>query len=144
MATEKVEINTASLGQLDEIIGIGPTLGQKIIDARPFLSIDDLTRVKGIGKKTLQKIKYQRIAYVTPQGSLPFVVEQTIQPIIKTAAKPITATNEPVKEAPVTIGSPVVYPTGIILNEALPSPKGTDESEEWIVSTIQPILLVCL
>jgi hypothetical protein len=29
------------------------------------------------------------------------------------------------------------YSTGIIFNEILPSPKGSDETEEWIVATIQ-------
>lgn len=67
-ATNQVEINTASLEQLDKIIGIGPALGQRIIDARPFSSIDDLLRVKGIGEKTLEKIKNQGIAYVKNQA----------------------------------------------------------------------------
>jgi len=29
------------------------------------------------------------------------------------------------------------YPSGILFNEILPSPKGSDETEEWIVATIQ-------
>jgi hypothetical protein len=29
------------------------------------------------------------------------------------------------------------YPIGILINEILPSPKGSDETEEWIVATIQ-------
>ncbi len=56
-AANKVEINTASLEQLDEIIGIGPVLAQKIIDARPFSSVDDLLKVKGIGEKKFERIR---------------------------------------------------------------------------------------
>ena len=53
-AVDGVEINTATLQQLDGITGVGPAIGQRIIDARPFSSIDDLLRVKGIGEKILQ------------------------------------------------------------------------------------------
>ena len=64
LAVEQVDINSATLSQLDEITGIGPTYAQRIIDARPFSSVDDLIKVKGIGEKTLQKIKDQGLAYV--------------------------------------------------------------------------------
>jgi hypothetical protein len=30
-----------------------------------------------------------------------------------------------------------IYPSGVFINEILPSPKGSDETEEWIVATIQ-------
>jgi len=41
-----VDINTASLEQLDNLTGIGPALGQRIIDNRPYNSIDDLLKVQ--------------------------------------------------------------------------------------------------
>jgi len=60
----QININTASLNELEKIIEIGPVLAQRIIDSRPFSSIDDLIRVKGIGNKTLEKIKNQSLACV--------------------------------------------------------------------------------
>lgn len=39
------------------IRGIGPILAQRIIDARPFKSADDLRNVNGIGPKTYEKIR---------------------------------------------------------------------------------------
>lgn len=117
-ALDKVEINTATLEKLDTIVGIGPSLGQRIIDARPFSSIDDLLKVKGIGEKTLQKIKDQGIVYV--EG-------QTIQPITQT-----TLSEEKIIETPATSTMLTVYPKGVFLNEILPSPKGADEDNEWI------------
>lgn len=70
LAAESVNINMASVAELDAIVGVGPTLAQRIIEARPFTSLDDLLKVKGIGEKTLQKIKDQGLASVSGQTML--------------------------------------------------------------------------
>lgn len=59
-----INFNNASAQELEKITGIGPELAQRIIESRPFSSINDLLRVKGIGEKTLQKIIAQGCAYV--------------------------------------------------------------------------------
>ena len=61
---KSININTAPANELQKIIGIGPTLAQRIIEARPFSSIKDLVKVNGIGDKTLEKIISQGCAYV--------------------------------------------------------------------------------
>lgn len=54
----KVDVNTATKDQLEKIPGIGPTLAERIIAARPFKSADDLKNVKGIGgEKRYQQIR---------------------------------------------------------------------------------------
>ncbi|MCM8710388.1 helix-hairpin-helix domain-containing protein [Clostridium sp. SYSU_GA19001] len=59
--SSKVNINSATLKELDEIPGIGPVTAQKIIDYREkngyFTSIEDLKKVGGIGEKTLDKFR---------------------------------------------------------------------------------------
>src|SRR6266576_1644207 len=54
----KLDVNTASQPELENIPGIGPAIAQRIIEARPFKGADDLRNVKGIGVgKRYEKIR---------------------------------------------------------------------------------------
>lgn len=59
----KVNINTANAETLTKLTGIGPAKAQKIIALRlelgRFSTIDELLQVKGIGPKSLAKMKDQ-------------------------------------------------------------------------------------
>jgi competence protein ComEA len=55
-----IDLNAAGLNELVKLPGIGPVTAQHIIstrEERPFSSVQDLKRVKGIGPKTLEKIQ---------------------------------------------------------------------------------------
>jgi competence protein ComEA len=55
-----LNLNTATLDDLTRLPGVGPVTAQHIITARTeraFATVDDLRRVKGIGPKTLEKLK---------------------------------------------------------------------------------------
>jgi len=61
--TSLININLASLSELDSLAGIGPSFAQKIIDYRQahggFKTIEEIMAVAGIGKKSFEKIKDQ-------------------------------------------------------------------------------------
>src|SRR5699024_56650 len=57
-----VDINSASIEQVQEIIHIGPARAQDLIDLRPFDSVDDLSRISGIGPARIVDIKEQGTA----------------------------------------------------------------------------------
>ena len=55
-----LNLNTATAAQLDEMPGVGPKAAERIIAYRqktPFTRAEDLVKVKGFGKKKLDKLK---------------------------------------------------------------------------------------
>ncbi|HKC04714.1 MAG TPA: helix-hairpin-helix domain-containing protein, partial [Patescibacteria group bacterium] len=54
---EKVNINTASLSQLDSLPGIGPTYAQNIIEQRPYSNTTELVSKGAIKQSLYDKIK---------------------------------------------------------------------------------------
>ncbi len=58
--TDKVNINTATVAELEKLPRIGPVLAEAIVQTRKqkeFTSVDDLRRVRGIGAKTLDALR---------------------------------------------------------------------------------------
>ncbi len=54
---ECVNINTATIAELDSLDGVGLSTAQKIIDNRPYNSVEDILNVSGIGNATYEKFK---------------------------------------------------------------------------------------
>jgi competence protein ComEA len=52
-----IDVNRATEQELQQLPGIGPTLARRIITARPFRTVDELRRVRGIGVKTLDRLR---------------------------------------------------------------------------------------
>ena len=52
-----VDLNLASIGELETLPGIGKTMAERIIAHRPYATVDELRKVNGIGVKTLEKLR---------------------------------------------------------------------------------------
>jgi competence ComEA-like helix-hairpin-helix protein len=57
---QPVDLNTADEATLETLPGVGPALARRIVEARkqrPFESVDDLIRVRGIGPATVRRLR---------------------------------------------------------------------------------------
>lgn len=55
--SKRIDLNTASLSQLQKLPRVGPVLAQAIVDARPYRTIHDLKGVRGVGAKTFDAMR---------------------------------------------------------------------------------------
>ena len=59
-AEGKIDINTATVKELQKLDGIGKTIATRIVEYRETNTFDDINeirKVKGVGKATFEKIK---------------------------------------------------------------------------------------
>jgi competence protein ComEA len=70
LAKPAININTASVDQLDGLPGIGRSTAQRIVEYRQknggFKKIEELMNVKGIGEKSFLKLKTLVVAAPKP------------------------------------------------------------------------------
>ncbi|MEI7864465.1 MAG: helix-hairpin-helix domain-containing protein [Chthoniobacterales bacterium] len=52
-----LDVNDASVAEIELLPGVGPLLAERIVDGRPYKSLEDLRRVPGIGDKMFARIK---------------------------------------------------------------------------------------
>lgn len=63
LPSKQININKASIEELDRLSGVGIATAQKIINGRPYISIDDLLNDKIVGSKVFEKIKSKITVY---------------------------------------------------------------------------------
>ena len=60
-AAQQVDVNTAGVAALERLPEVGPALARRIVEYRaahgPFLAPEELTRVPGIGPKTVEALE---------------------------------------------------------------------------------------
>jgi competence protein ComEA len=64
-----IDVNHAPLEELRSLPGIGPTLAERVVAGRPYASADDLDRVRGIGPKTIARLR-SRLRIESPRGGV--------------------------------------------------------------------------
>jgi prefoldin subunit 5 len=90
----RVDVNQASHAELVAVPGIGPVLAARLIEKRPFASLDDLTRVQGINTQLLEKLSGFLSVSAAPEServielpaSLPEEPQVQVEPGVETAA----------------------------------------------------------
>ena len=75
----QIDINSASVSELDKITYVGPATADKIIAARPFETVDSLINVNGIGEVKLQAIKDEGLACVSTEKEVDNVNESEVK-----------------------------------------------------------------
>jgi beta-lactamase superfamily II metal-dependent hydrolase len=64
LSSNCININSASIDELQGIIHIGPVRAEELVQLRPFTSIDNMTRINGIAAGRLADIKDEGLACV--------------------------------------------------------------------------------
>ncbi|MBP3040726.1 MBL fold metallo-hydrolase [Bacillaceae bacterium Marseille-Q3522] len=67
-ACSGIDLNRASLEELQEIVHIGEARAAELISLRPFHSLNELKKISGIGERNILDIKEQGTACVDSEG----------------------------------------------------------------------------
>ncbi len=90
-AAAPVDLNTASLKDLEELPGVGEATAKKIVAGRPYSSVDDLAKA-GVSKSTIEKLRSS--ATVSGAAAAPAASSKTASS--KSSAAPATPAAAPV------------------------------------------------
>jgi competence protein ComEA len=112
-----VDLNTADLKALEALPGVGPATAKKIIAARPFKSVDDLSKVKGLSKAKMEALK-DKVSVGQEKAAAP-------------KAKPA-----PVAPTPAT--APVAEKPAVTKEPAAPAKPAAAEKEKGAVTKLAP------
>lgn len=95
----EVNLNSANEIELEALKGIGPVKAKSIVDYRakngPFKSVDDLERVPGFGKKTVDKL---RADLTVTSGAAPSKLEGKAKPEVRKDAAPAKVDDKAAKK----------------------------------------------
>jgi competence protein ComEA len=101
-----IDLNTASQPELEALPGVGKVTAKKIIAARPYTSVDELSKA-GIAAKSIEALK-------------PLVIVSPPRPLSTTPVTPAKSAPTP---APATTAAPTTAPPAATKAETPPEPK---------------------
>jgi competence protein ComEA len=94
-----VDLNTADQKALEALPGVGPATAKKIIAARPFKSVDDLSQIKGLTKAKVEALK-DKVTVGPEKAAAPKAKPAVVTPPAPApAAEKPAATTEPASPA---------------------------------------------
>ncbi len=115
----QVNVNSADAKTLEALPGIGPVLAQRIIEGRPYKTLADLGKVKGLNKAKLDTIK-DDLTF----GSAPTQATETAK-----KAKPAKSSATSAESKPPQQTTPAAAkPTGSKKDQATPLPSAARAS----------------
>ena len=87
-----VDLNTADQKTLESLPGVGPKTAQEIIKGRPYRSVDDLGKVKGISKTKMGSLRGMVTVSTpkVPKASAPSAAPAAPVPTFPAKAAPVT------------------------------------------------------
>ena len=95
---EAVDLNNDPLIRLQTLPGVGPSLAQEILAARPLATYDDLAKVKGVGPAKVDSLK-GRVKFGKPAASKAETKAKTEKNEPKAKTEPKTKSAKKAEEA---------------------------------------------
>ena len=106
--TGLVDLNTADQKTLESLPGIGPKTAQEIIKGRPYKTVDDLSKVKGMSKGKMDTLRgmvtigTQKVTHPMAPSAAPAVPNAPVTPA-KAAPVPKAQSGVEKREAPIKL-----------------------------------------
>lgn len=123
---QAIDINTATVEQLEGLKGIGPKKAAAIVKYReangPFGSIDDLAKVPGIGKKTLTANEAMLQVGETTTSTVPAVPKTPEMPVVPKTSTTSTMPSMPKASDTTTSTMPPMPKASATTTSTMPPP----------------------
>ena len=98
-----VDVNVASVDQLESLPGVGAVLAREIVAARPLSGYDDLGKLKGIGPEKLDalkgRVKFGELSVAVAKAKTKEVAEAAKEKMAKVEEKAATAVTKVAEKA---------------------------------------------